>query len=174
MLQWVAFQRPSPHDLKKPMPSSEKGANYYRDFRWNFAKHSNEKERLKALLENWPPADTVGAFLDVGPGDGYISAHLTRTATSTCFVEPNLSFCRVLRKNFPEARVLCRRVEEAVFEARTFDTILCSHVLYYIAVRDWQDTFNKLLTRQGLRPGKRNAGSLWKFACLPRSEAPSC
>jgi len=75
-------------------------------------------------------------FLDVGAGNGKLTAHFTNTFLSSIAIEPNRSLVPELRTRCPSAKIIESPLEEAAIGCQA-DFILCSHVFYYLPKDSW-------------------------------------
>lgn len=97
--------------------------------RYWMAEHSRLFSRLFALRRS-------DHFLDVGCGEGYYTTPLARQAGFTVGADLSQSVLRVFAglRNFPRGRIglVNGDVEHLPFPDRSFDKILCSHVLEHV------------------------------------------
>lgn len=88
-------------------------------------------------------------FLDIGPGPGLITNAVADVFTHTVIVEPNPEFHSYF--NLDKVELIESTFQEASMENRTFDLVLCSHMLYHVPMADWSSFLDKAY--QLLQPG---------------------
>jgi len=75
-------------------------------------------------------------FVDVGAGNGMLTAHFAKDFERSIAIEPNPSLASELRKQCSEVTVFPIALENVTLESKA-DFILCSHVLYYLPSDSW-------------------------------------
>jgi len=105
--------------------------------------------------------------LDVGAGPGDLSATLADMAEKLTLVEIVSEYEAVLRKRFPDARVIVDTIDN-VYLAAEYDFIFLSHVLYYFPEKEWFGLVKRL--HEALIPGgnlvivmMNDTGDWWKI-----------
>src|SRR5690606_29105117 len=90
-------------------------------------------------------------LIDVGAGNGVVTAMLRPLFDETLAIEPNDALGKKLRRQCPGITVLDKTIDN-IHLSPCADLILCSHVLYYIDRGHWLATVEKLtswLTPEG-------------------------
>lgn len=109
----------------------------YRTAFQTFLDHTDQKKNafawLSAEIARLPRRETL---IDAGAGNGQLTARLAPHFERTIAIEPNQSLVEELRTTCPTAEVLDRTIAAATPRVKG-DFILCSHILYYIALDDW-------------------------------------
>ncbi len=111
-------------------------ADYQRAFQV-FLDHTDQKAKAKEWLDHRVqalPARRV--FIDVGAGNGKVTAWFLDRFQQTIAIEPNPHLCEELRRHCPAADVRPSRILDATCGSLG-DFVLCSHVLYYIPRAEW-------------------------------------
>lgn len=115
-----------------------------------FYAHSNEKliltEKLKHILAN----QHFHHAIDLGAGPGLVASVLNQQADHLTLVEIKSDYYEDLKKAFPAATIHIGSLLEFEFK-ESYDLILLSHVLYYIAINEWENILKKLYAH--LTPG---------------------
>jgi SAM-dependent methyltransferase len=101
---------------------------------------ANARHRLIALV---PALPQRRVFLDVGAGNGQVTAWLLDRFDQTIAIEPSSSLSADLRRTCPAAKVLAVPILEARPDVLA-DLVLCSHVLYYIERSEWGSTLAQM------------------------------
>ncbi len=125
-------------DTERVRVFDSQGEAYHQAFRV-FLGHTDQKVNARRWLDGLVqtlPARRV--FLDVGAGNGQVTAWFTGQFERTIAIEPNPSLREELRRACPGAEVLPVKILDARPSAPG-DLILCSHVLYYVDKAEWQD-----------------------------------
>lgn len=111
-----------------------------------FLAHTNEKARLKEYLDRIMaglPARQV--LIDVGAGNGALTAWASERFDNTLAIEPNPSLRADLARRCPQAEVIAKPLDEVSLPP-TGDLILCSHVLYYVPQAAWLPGVQRMTT----------------------------
>lgn len=115
-----------------------------------FYADSNEKSvlrhKLKLILEVFQYQNAI----DLGAGPGLVSDVLQQHAKNLTLVEITPDYYQDLKKTFPQARIEIQSVLDFNF-SQQYDLMLFSHVLYYIAIDEWEKILKKLYSN--LMPG---------------------
>lgn len=121
-----------------------------------FVRSSDEKPKLvrqlQQIVARLPRRER---FLDVGAGGGDLTIPLSTHFHSTTIAEPNQVQVERFRRTYPDFQVQNVALEKLELTGRTFDFILCSHVLYYLDPSAWADQVDKL--HHWLTPGGKVA-----------------
>ncbi len=120
--------------------------DYYESFAHGYRLQSTEKRKLLALVKDQLGNQHLKTLVDVGPGDGEIAESIVGYAEEVVLIEKNEKFCEVLRKRFPNARVIHAGVEVIDLPRAEANLVLCSHVLYYLPLDLWRPTIEKLFS----------------------------
>lgn len=118
---------------------------YQRAFQ-TFLEHTDQKTQARAWLQRYVeglPSRRV--FLDVGAGNGQVTAWLMGNFQRTLALEPSPVLREALKQACPAIEVFSDPVEEAHPTAAA-DLVLCSHVLYHIPPQAWCDVLGRLVS----------------------------
>ncbi len=117
-----------------------------------FINNTNHKDLLVRFVRSkiFPQLNSKKTFLDIGAGPGKITKILATYFDSTTVIEPNPVYKSAYEKFGFFAKI--GNFQDEGLE-KVFDFILCSHVLYHIARKDWA-FFLKTIYRS-LSPGGR-------------------
>lgn len=97
---------------------------------------TDEKEIAAALLRRIFAGRRFRDALDVGAGPGELTSPLAEHADRLTLVEMLPEYREPLSKRFPGATVIIDSIDRFALD-RTYDAILCSHVLYYFPEGEW-------------------------------------
>ena len=118
-----------------------------------FLSHTDEKAKIKEHLEgiiaSLPARRTL---IDVGAGNGTLTAWAGERFPKTIAIEPNPALRHDLTRRCPHAEVIPQRIAEVNLPPLG-DLILCSHVLYYVGQEEWLSTIKQMaawLSSQGV------------------------
>ncbi len=109
-----------------------------------FYSKSDEKFTVRALLDEVFGNAHFDNALDVGPGPGHITEPLALRTRNLTLVERQAHYEPILRKQFPNAKVIISDFEGAGLHG-PYNAILLSHVLYYQPVESWSGLCAKLI-----------------------------
>lgn len=116
----------------------------YRDAFAVFLAHTDQKRQARAWLNQFLqrlPRRRV--FLDVGAGNGELTAALGPTFEHSIALEPSPSLRDQLRERCGPLEILAEPIEQAT-PSQPADLVLCSHVFYYIPQTAWLPTMERL------------------------------
>jgi precorrin-6B methylase 2 len=140
------------------------GAQYEEAF-GTFLAHTDQKEKARqwidAAVAALPARDV---FIDVGAGNGKVTAWYLSQFGRTIAIEPNPHLRQQLAETCPGAEVLSSMILETQPSALG-NFVLCSHVFYYIDQAEWMPNLERLASF--LAPG----GLL---AVILQNEATDC
>lgn len=115
-----------------------------------FLAHTDQKTNafdwIRGEVERLPVRRTL---IDVGAGNGELTARLMPSFERVIAIEPNPSLGAELRAVCPTADVISTPFMDAIIPAKA-NFILCSHVFYYIPRGEWEVCLQRLLTWQEL------------------------
>lgn len=109
-----------------------------------FYSKSDEKFTVRSLLDEVFAGACFDSALDVGPGPGHITEPLALATKNLTLVERQAHYEPILRKQFPNARLIVSDFEDAGLVG-PYNAILLSHVLYYRPVESWAAFCAKLI-----------------------------
>jgi SAM-dependent methyltransferase len=132
-----------PSDNESCYVEMEEAAEYQRQMKL-FSDCSKEKSIELVLIGEVISELRSPESLDIGAGTGNLTVSVSQFFAETTIVEPNERQAGVFRRRYSRFRVYDCRWEDADLGSDQFDFILCSHVLYYIPVRDWLKTIEKM------------------------------
>ncbi len=138
-----------PRELQEQMHQDspaemEEDAEYQRQLAL-FSQSSTEKgiELLK-IGELMADLTRRRSFLDIGAGGGHLTIPVSQSFDESTVVEPNERQAAFLKRRCPHFTVIEGFWDEANLDGKSFDFILCSHVLYYIPEGKWLTTIAKM------------------------------
>jgi len=116
-----------------------------------FLAHTDQKKNafdwIRREVEKLPARSTL---IDVGAGNGELTARLMPSFQRVIAIEPNPSLEAELRAVCPTTDVISTPFMDAIIPAKA-NFILCSHVFYYIPRGDWEVCLQRLM--KWLEPG---------------------
>jgi trans-aconitate methyltransferase len=116
-----------------------------------FLAHTDQKTTAFAWLDRLVRAlPARNTFIDVGAGNGALTARFLPAFGRTIAIEPSPSLGEELRRACPRAEVLPHFILDAHPEAEA-DFVLCSHVFYYVPAGQELDHLRRLVS--WLAPG---------------------
>jgi protein-L-isoaspartate O-methyltransferase len=111
-----------------------------------FLAHTDQKRKafdwIRREVEKLPARSTL---IDVGAGNGELTARLMPSFERVIAIEPNPSLGAELRAVCPTAEVISTQFMDAIVPAKA-NFILCSHVFYYIPRVEWEVSLQRLIT----------------------------
>lgn len=119
----------------------------------SYITHTNEKKVLADLLRKYLGGWEFESFLDIGPGEGVVTREVAKRSQKTTVVEADGRFCEKLRKALPDAEVINSSITDAGFDGGAFDFVLCSHVLYFVPLHQWNPLLARIIS--WVKPGGR-------------------
>lgn len=128
------------------------GEVYDRAFQ-TFLAHTDQKDKAREWIDAAVatlPKHRV--FIDVGAGNGKVTAWYVDRFDDTIAIEPNPHLRQQLQATCPDAEILSSMILETSPSAPG-DFVLCSHVFYYIDQSDWMPSLDRLasfLSPEGL------------------------
>jgi SAM-dependent methyltransferase len=123
---------------------------YHQAFK-TFLDHTDQKDKALAWLsQQISSLRRRQVLIDVGAGNGKLTAWLMPQFRETIAIEPSASLVEELRVACPSATIMPTTIG-AAFPAALADFILCSHVFYYIPRPEWET--NLLQMTRWLAPG---------------------
>ena len=84
------------------------------------------------------------SFLDIGAGGGDLTIPISQSFGETTVVEPNEKLACFLRQRCPHFNIYNDLWDQIDLGPKSYDFILCSHVLYYIEQGHWLTTIDKM------------------------------
>lgn len=113
-------------------------------------------------------------ILEIGPGGGSLTERLYGLGSSLTLVEPDLKLAERLKKTFPKASLITRKVEQVDFAELPNPLLVISNLPYYASVRIFKHCIKQksFISRMVLmfqkevgerissEPGRRSYGSL--------------
>lgn len=114
-----------------------------------FLKSTDEKSVIKQFVHENIPIRRSMKFLDIGGGDGSLTAVISRRVRSTLFIEPNRKLLQLLPKQ--KGTSLINAKWEDVKLHDTFDFILAAYVVTYFPRAKRKSLIKKMY--RSLRPG---------------------
>ena len=125
-------------------------ANFTASLSTLFYADSNEKSVLRHKLRQILADSQCDDAIDLGAGPGLVAEVLQQHAKNLTLVEITSEYYDDLKKKFPQARIEIQSILDFRF-SQQYDLMLLSHVLYYIAVDEWENILKKLYAN--LAPG---------------------
>jgi hypothetical protein len=111
-----------------------------------FLAHTDQKENafkwIRGEVESLPACSTL---IDVGAGNGELTARLTPSFERVIAIEPSPSLGAELRVACPTAEVISTPFMDPIVASKA-NFILCSHVFYYIPRVEWEASLCRLIT----------------------------
>lgn len=104
---------------------------------------SNEKAILREKLKQILAGVRYQHAIDVGAGPGLVAGVLEQHADNLTLLEILPGYYAELKEKFPSAHIEIQSVLDFDFKPQ-YDLILFSHVLYYLAVNEWEAILQKL------------------------------
>lgn len=108
--------------------------------------HTNIAAVIRDRVAKELPTDA--SLLDVGAGPGTVAREIAPLFRAITLIEPNPM--QLSASAFENAEIIHDTFENARVE-RQYDLVLCSHVLYHVALEEWPRFVDDLLART--RPG---------------------
>lgn len=109
-----------------------------------FLQNTDQKVKARAWLDGFvrqlPKREL---FLDIGAGNGQVTAWYTEAFQKAIATEPNASLRADLLKACPGIEVLPSKILEAQLPPKG-DLVLCSHVFYYLPGEEWMPSLAQL------------------------------
>lgn len=122
--------------------SSTSDEEYANIFDW-YTDHSNHENMISDNIIEIIKNKENNYLLDIGAGNGYITTKISKYFKHTTILEPNLKH-KINYDAIDNKEVHHNFFSD--FETKDkYNLILCSHVLYYIDVEEWNDFFTKIL-----------------------------
>jgi len=131
--------------------------NEFRNAFGSLVRATDEYTKLIPVMreEVVPTLSKTDALLDVGAGPGLITEPLSAYFGEVTIIEPDLLYCLQAAEKILDRGKLVTAFngswEDAPLGKRTFDLVVCSHVLYFVEPANWNRFINKMVSH--LRPG---------------------
>lgn len=123
-------------------------SKFFREGYKELIKYSDEYDNIRKILIHHIEAvvkKRSRLFLDVGAGDvKALTDHISPFFEETDIIETDKTWWESYRKK--GYILIGQKVEETKIEPSHFDSILCSHVLYYVPKEKWQRVIESLYT----------------------------
>ena len=123
--------------MPEPVKAYDSSSQEYHEAFQVFLAHTDEKAKIKehlaGIIVSLPGRRTL---VDVGAGNGTLTAWVGERFQKTVAIEPNPSLRQDLTRRCPKAEIIPDQLAEVNLPA-TGDLILCSHVLYYVRQKEW-------------------------------------
>ena len=131
-------------NMQQPVDVYDSQSGKYHDAFQVFLEHTNQKLKAQQWLNLLVSSlSRRHVFLDVGAGNGIVTAWVTNSFEKTIAVEPNESLRAELKENCLQIEVIPEKILDAKIPALG-DLILCSHVFYYIDGAEWMINLERL------------------------------
>ena len=110
-----------------------------------FLRHTDQKAQVRSWLRRFVERlPARGTLLDVGAGNGTLTAVLAPRFDQTVAVEPNPDLSAALAVACPQAEIFHQPIQSLDAQFRA-DLVLCSFVLVYLSKAERRNVLEKLL-----------------------------
>lgn len=127
----------------------------FRDLFGSLVRATDEYAKLVPIMSEKvvPSLSRTEALLDVGAGPGLITGPLSTYFDEVTIIEPDPAYClKTAEKVLAQGKLFTAfngLWDAAPLGKRTFDLVVCSHVLYFVEPARWGPFIDKMLSHLG-------------------------